>query len=57
VLSDSILQWKMRSEDKDMIVMWNQFLYDDSYGNKQEHVSSLVFKGMKPLGDDVSDCW
>lgn len=35
----------MRHDDKDMIVMYNKFLYDDAFGNKQEHVSSLVCKG------------
>jgi len=38
-------KWKMRTEDKDMIVMWNQFVYDDVNGNKQELISSLVYKG------------
>eukprot|EP01126_Amoeba_proteus_P048613 TRINITY_DN5636_c0_g1_i2.p1 TRINITY_DN5636_c0_g1~~TRINITY_DN5636_c0_g1_i2.p1 ORF type:complete len:344 (-),score=64.64 TRINITY_DN5636_c0_g1_i2:147-1178(-) len=38
-------KWKMRPEDKDMIVMWNRFIYDDTHGNQKEHISSLVFKG------------
>jgi len=38
-------KWKMRAEDKDQIVMWNQFIYDDINGNKYEHISSLVCTG------------
>lgn len=38
-------KWKMRPEDKDMIVMYNKFIYNDTLGRTWKHVSSLVVKG------------
>jgi len=38
-------KWKMRPEDKDMIVMYNKFLYDNQSGQPIEYISSMVVKG------------
>jgi len=38
-------KWKMRYEDKDMIVMYNKFLYDNQTGQPMEYISSMVVKG------------
>ena len=38
-------KWKMRPEDKDMIVMYNKFEYDDALGQPTEIISSLSVKG------------
>jgi len=38
-------KWKMRPEDKDMIVMYNKFIYDNQSGVPIEYVSSMVVKG------------
>lgn len=38
-------KWKMRYEDKDMIVMYNKFLYDNQIGQPIEYISSMVVKG------------
>jgi len=35
----------MRYEDKDMIVMYNKFLYDNQTGQPMEYISSMVVKG------------
>jgi hypothetical protein len=32
-------KWRMMPEDKDMIVMWNRFLYDDARGRPMELIT------------------
>eukprot|EP01123_Difflugia_compressa_P014058 TRINITY_DN6965_c0_g1_i1.p1 TRINITY_DN6965_c0_g1~~TRINITY_DN6965_c0_g1_i1.p1 ORF type:complete len:404 (+),score=77.82 TRINITY_DN6965_c0_g1_i1:62-1213(+) len=38
-------KWSMRSDDKDMIVMYNQLQYADKKGQPREIVSSMMVKG------------
>jgi len=38
-------KWRMRPEDKDMIVMYNKFLYYDTHGVPTEQISTMVVKG------------
>jgi len=39
-------KWRMMPEDKDMIVMWNKFLYSDAKGRPMELITSMVHKGV-----------
>eukprot|EP01087_Luapelamoeba_hula_P009563 TRINITY_DN2477_c0_g1_i4.p1 TRINITY_DN2477_c0_g1~~TRINITY_DN2477_c0_g1_i4.p1 ORF type:complete len:524 (+),score=89.40 TRINITY_DN2477_c0_g1_i4:38-1609(+) len=38
-------KWSLSPGDKDMIVMWNQFVFDTVKGRRREIVASLVAKG------------
>jgi len=37
--------WKMKAEDKDMIVMWHKFFYEGDHGQTYQKTSSLVAVG------------
>lgn len=38
-------KWTLEADDKDMIVMWHKFLYEDADGKGHELHSSMVLKG------------
>lgn len=38
-------KWSLNKGDKDMIVMWNQFIYETTRGEVKEVVASMVTKG------------
>ena len=47
----SILErkWSLKKDDKDMIVMWHKFVYENDEGNRKELQSSMVIKGKDTL--------